>query len=1251
MDRLADSFTFRAQAAQINWSAVASRLWGSNSMRLMPSGIDPKTLRRHAMDVHLSWSCGPTLGVPHGPFTVWTRDRTQDKLEQSPVSTFGNGRRTQLWWSGVEASCVQVQCDALDPTRPVGLFLLRTAPQVQDTLAATAVTPGGGSVTIRLRCQGATSAVLVNGTNPVVGIERLIDVVNDPGWKPVEVVGLPVDQPWAGTDYDDADQGPVDNLVSPVEAAVMRLERGGPVIGWGPVTQSGRQAPPWVAPEPKLLVEEVRTSMLPEITGLYDAALREYQQSVQTATRTVQAPQQNGRTSSLPATADLGPWPLLMLPAGSDPFLNLATGFGSAYSIERLDEAQIPVGGSDFLVTADYRYLPRPGRGAGQLAAYSPPALSHQLVADPTGLTAVRAGLIAPATPNAPWRETSRIGWNRVAAPAAIGGVTESSVARLDATTVGVAETLLPARDSGGLRPLVISPDAPEKQPGNDRTGFSDGAAEIPLGSGGRQVGYAVATSDVYGVWSQWRDVLYSGDEPAPQPPRLVSVELTTSYAGSPNCPAELDTEIAVEWLERTPSGVEVDALFFPMAGPTSTPPAWSPGGPTPAGCFRRPFGITFAGDVPTGISCEVLCLDPDGAQPMSPGPGQGDGGRRYALHLPVPELDFGGTGRWGVQLFTRRMLPVPPSPSAWSPDASRPAITSAASPVPVIPLPPPAPPGVPLGSTPDAQGCSHVRVHWTLAAGSDVRTVVVWEASEASIRQRCGLPTQSTDSPGVRLATLWNSYDGMTDTQRRNAFRRILQLPGDARDTDFTLPKGSTDIHLFVVTTVTGSGVDSPWPSGAVPHQHLQAVTAPRLRRPAPPLPRSGVADDGTVTISLQTASDIPVRAFRLLRTKSENAARSADTMGPAFVEVTADAVPATVDTVTGTPIPAIDPVSGLPVVTATWTGSFPSSWDQWLVRAVALPVDTVPVQAVRGLPSQASDVLVLMAPPAGPPDLAPLTAELTSADGRGVVIRTSTTAPDRATSAGSHRLTATAGTQVLPATALESLAQTSLTTPPTAADTAIVPERGVRAAGNTELALWFTRPVAADPVDILVRLIDPFGRSTDRTLTVPGYVAPSPVTLSVIRTVAIAGRGVSVELVCDADPTAAPPDVLQVHAAQRRRLPVGGGPVLPRAPLRPAGPLPGPLPGPILNPAGHGPIVIPGLFGRTLDGSFPFDAIPDDSVPPPAGNRIQVVRHSAHGTAQGDYGVWIPLTAPLVVTFTVLSPDGATVTATTTA
>ena len=177
----------------------------------------------------------------------------------------------------------------------------------------------------------------------------------------------------------------------------------------------------------------------------------------------------------------------------------------------------------------------------------------------------------------------------------------------------------------------------------------------------------------------------------------------------------------------------------------------------------------------------------------------------------------------------------------------------------------------------------------------------------------------------------------------------------------------------------------------------------------------------------------------------------------------------------------------------------------------------------------------MTIVAPPDGPPDLAPLEIQITNAAHTGIAIRTSTSAPPRTVPAGDHRVSATVGGVAVAAKVLQDIPETALATPPTAALTGPVLERGVRAAGRSPLVLWFTRPVAANPVEVAVRVIDPLGRVTERAETVPGWTPPPPYTLSLVDVVAIAGRGVSVTVGSNAPVTHVPPYRLAVKASQR--------------------------------------------------------------------------------------------------------------------
>ena len=1285
MARLASSRLFRAEAMRLDWGRVLEaqveqvhRSQSPLADRLMPSGRQLEEAKRRSRDLHVWWACSPRLGVPRAPFTVWARIPKDPLAKVATVTAPGGAGEAPITAWHVEAAVVELSVTPSDATRPVRVTLHRLTGSLADVVAAAVVPAGSGPTTVGLRCSGATFARVDNASVTGVRIRSLVDVVNDPGWRPLEVVGVPAEQPWPATDYDTTDQGLVSDLKPPRDAAVDRLARGAPPLGWSPMTQSGRAAPPWVSADPDGLVKEVQVELLPELEPLYRASVQEWTQRTLEETRAVAGPSNGPRTSSLDTSAVIRPLSLLTLPAQTDPLLNLATGFGTTYTVD----TKLPFDGwpdiaerLDFMVTADYSRTPPPRRRKGTYAAYAPVVGPHTATAPPTGLTAGRAGLVGPQHPDDPWRESVRVSWDALPTTVSFGRVSAGVLARWDASSL-TSECLAPPRDSGGVRPLTLSPDGPEGEPGHDRIAFVDGAADIPIGSGGRDVGYAATLVDIHGLWSAWRDVPYSGDEPGPQAPRVISLALDSTFTGNAAaCPSSLRLEAAVDWSERTPAQLVGAALFYPMASASAPPPAGlDPDLATPAGCFRRDFGLAFPTDTPVPSGCTVACLSADGTEVVLAGPGQGDGGRRYAVEVPIPSLDWTPTQRWGVQVWLRSVLAVGASPTPWVPGAPNPARAVAASPVPVTPLPPPAPPGVPLGSTLDAQGCSHVRVRWSLPAGATVRSSIVWEVSETALVKAAGglytpppVPVGSagSPSPGLRLAALWDAYDRMGDTARRAAFRRLAEVDASVTAHDVQLPKGSTDIHLFTVTTQTMTGIEPPWPGTgtADAHLHLQAAIAPRLRRPAPPLARATPNDDGTVSLALFSASRIPVDRFLVFATRSEEAARDRESMGPPVAVVTA--------TVGGP-----DPVTGSPVYEGIWTGSLgDAAWDPWLVRAVARPVDTLPVEGVRGQTSDASDVVSVLVPPAGPPDLDVPTAEIWGSDHRGVVVRSSTSAPARATASGSHRLGATTGSgvgDVVVPVPLESLDETALTTPPAAASTSTVLERGARASGRSPLAAWFTRPVATDPVDVTLRLIDPFGRTTERTVTVPAWVPPPPFTVSITGLVA-RPTGVLAAVETDAPAAAAEGVVMHVRALKRRFGPLVGpvvGPVPPPPdrPLPPVGPvapgvgsLPpmGPLRPPVVRPP-IGPLTPAGPLGPVrppVGPLFPLVVVASADlvladIPLglplfPADGLVHAVRVRGPAGAR-RYAVWFPAVAPLTVEVVVESPDGRTARAT---
>jgi hypothetical protein len=270
-------------------------------------------------------------------------------------------------------------------------------------------------------------------------------------------------------------------------------------------------------------------------------------------------------------------------------------------------------------------------------------------------------------------------------------------------------------------------------------------------------------------------------------------------------------------------------------------------------------------------------------------------------------------------------------------------------------------------------------------------------------------------------------------------------------------------------------------------------------------------------------------------------------------------------------------------------------------------------------------------------------------------VVVRTATSAPPRVLPVGVHRLDGSAGLVAVASVELPSVPVTALTTAPPTAATNPVLEQGERVSGRSPLALWFTRPVAADAVDVALRLVDPLGREVVQTLTVPGWVAPPPdVHVSILDVMAIAGRGAWVAISTDADTRRRPPYVMEIVAQQRLRLPVVGA--LPPAGLpgrpgpEPFQPGPGPVqPGRVPFAPGPGPVFPPPRL-RSLSGSFPMDEIPWNEGGFVRSAEIQVVRNRVRRRGQTSpppYEAFIPLTGPLRITVSIVAPDGTRVTA----
>ena len=1246
MARIPNPGFFRAEAVGIDWAAVAK----SHGQQLPPADGQGDPAASRGLTLRLAWACHGDLGVPHGVFTVWRRPATSTDARPADVAVqpTGDGALRVDW--GTPAGRVVIDCGVADPSQPVVVRLCwRTGAKESVTAIGTSGT-GSPTAHVELRTPGATCAIITNAVDPVTRIVSLDDIVNAPDWEPIEYVGLPVPKDGIpGTDYDGYEQGLVAATMPARDAALDRISRGAPPVGWAATLPSGVAAPTWKAPDPAAFVDRLAAELLGRIAGLYAPGLPENEQARVTNPTSVAGPP--GR----PASIDAAPWPLLSIPVVSDPFANLALGFGTAYPFRtaRTTAVALPPA-PEFLVTATYAAGPvfrasGPGWNvevplpAGEYAAYAPPVMHGQTPA-PLPYAAARYSLQPPAALDAPWRENVRSTWPPLSADAATVHVTQFAPVR---TTSGaaIAEPLFAFEpDVDGWR----IPNVPPLAPGESLLASVDPVTDIPLGSGGRHELYAAALSDVHGIWSPWTETLYAGIEPAATLPMLANLTLRATYAGAPQCPATLDVDVIVEFAERSTTSVEFSAVLYPMTSPAMPPPTGIGPEAVPAGAVRRSFSLSFAGDVPTGVGCTVAPLDENGIPAAAAGPGQGEP-RRFAVHVDLPALDFSATDRWGVDVWARRALAVGPSPTAWAPDdPARAILASVGSPVPVIPATTPLP-GVPLASLPDSDGRSHVRVVWG-AAAANVKSFVVWQASEQYLRERCGVAEPAPGVvPGARLVAVRQLLIAHPE-ECRLAFRRVLEVPGDRREADVALARGTTGIQFFVVTSTTPSGADSPWPYNTAAQDVTQVFIAPRVVQPAQPLARPEVTVAGA-DLDLEVPSDVPVSRFRVYRTHAFDAARRADSMGaPAFAAATAPADP---------PAPAdLDLVTGQPIFRGRWTGALEPSWKTWYVRAVAEP-DTsgIPERAWRGILSPASDIVTVRVPPAGPPDLDPLVVESASPDHSVLVARTSTSAPIADTDFGPHLvggLTAAALTEEgMAAASLVPLSALAAVDPAAPAAGVAVVVRGERAGGRTPLAVWFTRADPTQPVDVGLRLVDPLGRAAEQVAHVAGWTAPQPPNLELVAVTRASATAVVVTVSSTEGRTARPPFVLSVSAARRIVIgpPLGGhvrdavaGGALAGGAVAGGGTMRDAVGG-----TAHVLPVLPGLpLGPTLTASIALPDIRRDGgrplpIPFPPRPPVSGIRFAYRDELGGAlYDIYIPLAATMSATVTLTAPEG---------
>ena len=897
-------------------------------------------------------------------------------------------------------------------------------------------------------------------------------------WEPLESVGLPVDETWNDTGYALDEQGPLEAPLSPPDAALQRLQRGAPRLGWPPLSLAfdGQTAsmPAWEPSDLYGYWKETRDNhltqslqaMLRALPNPYDHAGFIVQDSaaaglIHLKPRLLGGPD-DAVAARQPAQSEWHPLGLLALAVGSDPLASLLYGFGTALYSEPnalymvTIRHHLTIGGQDFeFELADVIRLNPQSQ---------PPDT-------PLGLS---AGLLSRnhlSRLDAPILDNVGVHWERPANPV-FSAEDHGAVYSVDAPITGLAasycigrigpqwhqaEILLTRRaeEIGGWLPYVMSKpehDGPVLFVDSLPRATTIGAQVIgdPLS---RDYQYGVAAQDIFGRWSQWQTVGYQTANEPPQIPAILSVQLDPA--------GQLTVDVSWDWSERSPEFIELSGAFEDDPN-------------TPLLAARLQFGGGDQTTAPAPVT--VIPLDPDRAElntwgaPQDRSPLQ-RGVRLYRLKSTLA-LNFAGRPKRVFQVRARGqchlhhvMIP------GWNVSPfGLPSQTTVVD---------PTPPGLPnldverpiWASLPDASGTCRAILRWPGEAGMQY---VLYEATETALLDLLPNHAAGTDTAApftARLAAVRAAHL----PRSRSAFRRVQQalIPAALPQTTFEvgLPPGSRIMHFYALTVMSPNQVESAWPDNT----QFFAVAAPHLVVPFPPALTATPQPEApapTLRLRIEAPPGPAIGRVELYRTSLETLATDVDHMGP----------PIQVLAVNGPELVYDDPVT--------------PSWRPYWYRAVAWSADDANTGAV-GARSRPSPAVSAFVPPAAPPDLRALRVEQTAPGGQAALVSWVSAAPTFATPYGAHHVVLTAFDPA-PAVAarfeqaLGDIPQVAAPSPTPPADLAA---GTISAVGNTYYA-WLGRPVPGQPFSLAVKVIDPLGRISQAQIDVPDIqVLPVPV------------------------------------------------------------------------------------------------------------------------------------------------------------
>lgn len=1102
---IVDAKKFQAEGAVVAWSVVARRL-----------GFETGNL---ATVLHLRWMLNTDQGLPTEPFVVWRRDRRRNEpkpIEFNAVSSRLFGLSRLLFFDRAYAKVFM----NLSGSGGVVYGFVGQA-QARQIMAIASV-PAGVNRTVELVAPAIEGVALSTGTtvNSITGI-AVNDLTATDGWEELELVGLPVEKSeWAGRGIGahGVDQGMFGAFTDAHTAAMQRLVRGMPPIGWPPQIEPGLSAPTWMAPIPAAVIDELQDPLLLDLRSIAAAAPGD--QRFKLLNKPVPPPQNaSGQSMSEPgSTSNVSPLGMTYLAAGTDCFNCMALGFGTAYAFDARRTGQ--PNEFDYMITARFEKGADGQSSTVDLAALVPTPSQAILPPIPVDMLAQKMGDIRPSATDRNWRASMRASWERpILTPLfrprsfafSSAGISPASPAML----------IMNKRLDGSPRAVAINYFTHRDDVELNRVSAVEREIPVPNNPGSRSLKFAVAHQDIYGQWSRWVSVVGSTQQPPVDDVRIASAELRFNHIPSAPqtlCTADLVLEFLWDWRIRSPLNISFRGRLF-AADFHGQPPAddlppgglqTSLGGPVGT-TFTLRFNVLAANGAPTamwpGFDPLVHCvaLDISGEQTVAFGAAQGAEARRYRITIPGFGLDFASTGHIGLALWAQGQEALAPQHvGGWSP---QPRVVSTSDPRPPLIIPD----IVDLTSLPDASGQAHAILKWSASPGA--AGYFIYESSESRLRAKAkelGFNVSLEPDPSLtlsqRLTQLKNIFNAHA-SELRSTFTRLNSRLITLTSVDVSLPRGTTSIHVYIVQGLSAGQVEALWPTTAT---SMVAFAVPRVPKPAPPTLEVASFLDPLLNqyrsrLRLETRPGPRVKRIELYRVRVDDAARELDTMGPPVATIDSNSP--------GWDVTQASDGLGPHITLAQGVDAPSESWRRVWYRAVAWSGDDL-LRGTLAARSPASTAGWVVIPPSSAPDPAPLTLDWPGTFPPDVRIQWSSSVPIAKTPLGPHQLSLKA--RVIGA---EDNAPPLLAYEGPLSDLPIsMPASGplvwrIAAASNqpTQYIAIVRRTDINQAVEVSMRIIDPLRRAAESLATIaPGHILPDPVLddFELITTVVPAGQ-----------------------------------------------------------------------------------------------------------------------------------------------